>query len=1051
MTDVWALGSPFKPSEGQVGIWIQDRMGAADAYNVPFAYRLASSIDPEAVLSAVGQLVARHEVFRTVFREVDGEITGLVADEPPPADFRYERVALEWVGARLESSWRTPFDLTSERLIRGCLLDVDGDHYILSFTIHHIIFDDWSMGIFLDELAQSYLAHRIESARSIAARDDQRMAAHRRWASARPTSATYERQLDSAVGALADAPERLDLPRRRSASEGPSDWKGESVEGLLDQKTAAKIRSVAMETGCTEYVFYLAAWAALVGIYAQHDDITIGTPAADRLGPDAADLVGYFLSTLVVRHSVPPECTFTEVLEHAREAFYGSVENAEVPYEVVARAMSGQREDPAAPLFSVWFALDEATSDLILDGVTADRIAIPSVTAKFELSLFVSLGTEHHRLALEYSTAHYEPAVVNAMMRHYQHLLDVVANDPGIRMRDINVLGEDELATLRRRGRREGPRQDPRHLLSEFHATVQREADNVAIEHADVSVTYAQLRAMADGVAGRLRAAGVEPGDAVGVSVSRSPAMIAALLGVLTAGAGYVAIDPAYPPARLEYMIADSGIRVAVADESAAAQMAALGVSTVPASGPFAIGDMTSPGSNPSDLAYVTYTSGSTGRPKGIRMSHAAVWNVLDWQRRQYKSIGRGHRTLQFAAVSFDNSVLEIFGALCSGGVLVLIDEHERDAVHDIMRVVHERKVDRVLMTAPALLEAAESAVALNIVPDRLRVIVSGSEQLVVTDALRTFLSRLHPDARLFNEYGPSETHVATMYEAPADPAQWPTWAPIGTPVGDTEVRLLDAQGRLRPIGSVGEICLAGPGLADGYSRQPGMTAKAFVPDPHSDYPGGRMYRTGDLGRYLRGGDLEFLGRRDTQIKIRGFRIELEEIRAVLDEAEQVAQSFVMVTSRAGQNVISAFWVRSPSLATDEELWAYLHDHLPAYMVPTRLIEIDQFPLTAHGKVDQRALDAAHPDDGITGPPPRQANPDADPRSLAVAAVMAKVLGLESVGVDDDFFELGGHSLLANRLVWTLESEGIATVTLRGVFEGKTAARIAALASAVSS
>jgi len=1053
-TDAMTLGSVLRPSEGQVGIWIQDQMGAADAYNVSFAYRLSGPLDVAALLSAVHAAIGRHEAFRTVFREVDGDVAGLVLADPAPVDLPYERITADEAAARLESSWRAAFDLASDRLVRGCLLDVDGEPHVLSITVHHIVFDDWSMGVFLDELAKLYRARRDGSEPPRTGTDDAAMAAHREWSYGRRSSASRQARLDAAVSALADAPERLDLPRRRTESGAPRGWGGAVAEAIVDEDVACRVRAVAADAGCTEYMLYLVAWATLVSIYAQHDDVTVGTPVADRLGPDATALVGYFLNTLVVRHSVPAESTFTDVLDGARDRFYDAVENADVAYEDFARALAGQREDPSAPLFATWFALDDATLDLTLDGVAVERIPVPTVAAKFELALFVSLGAQSHRLALEYSSALYDSAVMEGMLRHYRRLLSVVTDDPDIRVRDIGVLGDDERDTLERWGRRGGREQTPRHIAAEFAMAALREGDRVALEHADIRVSYTELKAMADRVAARLRDADVAPGDVVGVSVSRSPAMIASVLGVLTAGAGYVALDPGHPTARLRYVVANSDVRVVLIDAASAEPIVALGVDTIPAadagreqgsSSPVR-GDGGTAAAGPKALAYVTYTSGSTGTPKGIRMSHGAVWNLLDWQQRHYASIGRGHRTLQFAALSFDVSAQEIFGTLCSGGVLVLADQHERDAVHDIMRVVRDRQVERVFMAAPALLEAVESAVALGVVPDRLRVLVSGSEQLVVTAALRAFLAGLRPDARLFNEYGPSETHVATMYEAPPDPARWAAWMPIGRPVGDTEVRLLDTHGRRPPPGSVGEICLAGPGLADGYSRLPGTTARAFVPDPYSTHPGARMYRTGDLGRFLPDGDLEFLGRRDTQIKIRGFRIELEEIRAVLDAAEQVAQSFVMVTMRAGQRVITAFWVRAPSAAPGDGPSPHLREYLPSYMVPARLVEIDEFPLTPHGKVDQRALVAAHPDEDTPVVLASRPEPSGDPRTLAVARAMAEVLGRETVGEHDDFFELGGHSLLANRLVWTLESEGIAAVTLRVVFDRRTAARIASSA-----
>lgn len=1050
-------------SARQLGISMQDRLGAADAYNVSFAYRFGPTVDVARLQAALERSIGRHEALRTVFGDDAGEVVGRVLDPSTSLDLVTARVTAAEADLVLETSWRTPFDLATERPVRACLLDVDGIHHVLSVTVHHIVFDDWSMGLLLDEIAAAY-ADPTTTTTAPPDDDDDLMAAHRdRIAGSRLTpgaAARRLRALGSAVDRLRDAPDRLDLPRSRlEAGEGRS-WSGAAQEAVLDPALADRIRRVAAEAGCTEYVVYLAAWAVLVALYAQHEDIAIGTPVADRAGPGTDQLVGYFLSTLVVRQRIRSDAGLVEIVEQTRDAFYDALDDAsQVAYEDVVRELAGGRDDPSAPLFAAWFAMDDGSADLQLPGVDVERIEVPSTTAKFELAMFVSLHPLGPRIGIEHAAPLYDGQVVAAMLGHYERVLGALADEPGLQLRHLDVLSPDEHATLRRWGRRGEPAPAARDLAGEFHRAAAATPGEIAVEHGPDAVSYADLEAMADLVASRLAAAGIGPGDVVGVSVARSPLMVAAVLGVLGVGAAYVALDAGYPLERLRYMIEDSDIDTVVTDAAAASRFDALPVTALDVSGE----DRPDPSARtsartpvratvpPGSPAYVTYTSGSTGRPKGIRMSHRAVWNLLAWQQSHYEVVRLGSRTLQFAALSFDVSAQEIFGALCFGGTLVLIDESERDAVHDIMRIVRDRRVERVFMAAPALLEAVDSAHALEVVPEHLRVLISGSEQLVVTAALRAWLGS-QPRARLYNEYGPSETHVATMYEAAPDPADWPTWLPIGRPVGETEIRVLDARGLRTPPGVVGEICIAGPGLADGYSRLARTTAAAFVPDPFGDVPGSRMYRTGDLARFLPSGDLEYLGRRDSQIKIRGFRVELEEIRAVLDDAEPVAQSFVTTALAQGTNTIVAYWSRrADATGGAAALGARLAERLPAYMIPSRLIEVDEFPLTAHGKIDQRALaETAGADDADShhgsGAKPLAAT--GDPLAAAIAGVIGRLVGRTDVGEHEDFFDIGGHSLLANRLVWTLQAEQLATVSLRGIFDGRTAARIAAAAEA---
>ena len=1041
--------TPIELTAGQQGIWVQNSLGAGAAYHIPFAYRLEGGLDPERLVGALEDVLGAHAALRTRFRLVEGE---LVAEASPlGTGVRVEQHSVEAADVQdaLTASWEAPFDLAGDLPVRVLLLDV-GDHHILSVTVHHVVFDDWSMGLLLDELAERYRA----GPDATPAPDDAILSAHLAgWrAEIEALGPVRERTLRRLTVDFSDTPEHLDLPHRHGAAGLGRDVRGASQRAIVCPTTAAAMRELAAEHVCTEYVVYLAAWATLISIHGQHEDVAIGTPFAQRSRPGADGLVGYFLDSLVVRQPIKGIATFGEIIDATRDAFFAGVEqSALVAYEDVAREITGR--DPSAPLFAAWFAWQRGDGDLRLDGVEVERLEVPTTTAKFDLSLFVTHDPVQPRLDLEYPVSYYDQGKAQMILRHYVRLLDLVTVHPNRCLANIDLLNEGEVRDLERWGHGpvSGSAPSFAYLDDAIVAEAEAHPDDTALLEGDVATSYAALTRRARQWTDAFRAEGVLPGEVVGIAKGRSAEMLAALLGVVGAGAAYVALDPLHPVERLRYMITDNDVRYAVAD-TADALPSVLGVRLLVSADIDSADVPTTVITRPpaaSALAYVTYTSGSTGRPKGIRMTHQAVMNLLEWQRNAYPEVGLGARTLQFASLGFDVSAQEIFGTLQTGGTLVLISQEQRDAVYDVMRIVRDARVQRLFLPAPVLLEAVESAVALNVTPHELRVVISGSEQLVVTEALRTFFMSAAPSARLFNEYGPSETHVATMHAAGPNPAAWPTWMPIGSPIGATELRLLDAAGRRTPPGSVGEIYLSGPGLAQGYAGMSAATARAFVPDSHSKLPGERAYRTGDLARYGCDGTLEYLGRRDAQVKVRGFRIELEEIRSVLDAASDVAQAFVSAAGGPGRTELVGYWRRRPgSDITEASLRAFLADRLPDYMMPSALHEVKQFPLSANGKVDDRKLAAAR--QAETDASSQEMPQECDPLIAAVAKTMARILERPHVGSTEDFFALGGNSLLANRLVWRLSADGIAQVSLRSVMQGRSPARIAAASEPVA-
>ncbi|SIO91385.1 Non-ribosomal peptide synthetase [Nocardiopsis sp. JB363] len=1059
--------TPLTP--GQQGIWLQERMGAGAAYNVAIAYRITGDLDPGALADAVSAVVLRHEVLGMTVLERGGEVVGAVPDTPPIPDTVRFAGPSEEVRSRIEEVANRPFDLTREAPFRALIAESQDipDEYFLCLVVHHMVFDDWSSRILLDEISEEY----------------------RRWTADGPTSppgptAAYavlrSRKIDPVARdrdlawweeALRDAPEFLELPRR--SREGASrDTHLPRPVGTahtrLDVDTARRVRELAAAHGCTDFVTHLAAWAALVGVYSGQDDVLVGTPVTQRSDPATQHLVGYLLDTVVVRAAVDPGLSFSALLTMVRETLFDCLEHDRVSHEEVARHLAAGRADPSSRLFSVWFASEEADGEeLHLPRAKTERTESLSRWAKFDLALFCSFSDAGTSVALEFDAAQYDEQTMERMARHYAGLLDAVSADPSRPLRDISLPDAQELRSLELWGR--APRPEPEefhHLFAAFADAATAHSGRTALEHGDHSCTYAELAAHTASVARALLDHGVRRGHAVGVAVDRSVGMIAAVLGILRVGAHYVALDPDHPHARLAHMVSDTGLSVVLTGAEGGGPWSEFGARPVPVPEPWET-DPTSSGTGPddgskdkpaegrgrsvADVAYVTYTSGSTGAPKGIRMSHRAAWNLIGWQRRHYPHLGEGSRTLQFASLGFDVSLQEIFGTLTVGGTLVLIDQAQRDAVHDLMRLVDRERIERLFAPAPVVIEAAESAHAQGVVPRSLRALISGSEQLVVTEALRETLRRV-PGAALHNEYGPSETHVATVYWAPDDPSEWSTWLPVGRPIGHTRVRLLDQVGRRVPVGSVGEVFISGPGLAEGYSKMPAVTAGTFVPDPFSEEPGARMYRTGDLARYLPDGNLEYLGRNDGQVKIRGFRVELEAVRSVLDEAPCVAGGFVRCDSRGGEAVIVGYWVPTdPDTVLDgdrrerarEALLLHMRGRLPSYMLPSVLIPLRRLPLTANGKVDQRELPVPDWDEGTADVRGDRAAPSSDPLVGAIRTAMAEVLGRSEVGEEEDFFSLGGHSLKANRLVWVLAASHGVEILLRPVFEERTPLRLA--------
>jgi amino acid adenylation domain-containing protein len=783
----------------------------------------------------------------------------------------------------------------------------------------------------------------------------------------------------------------------------------------------------------------LAAFQALLARYTGRKDIAVGSPIANRTRRETEGLVGFFANTVVMRARLSSETTFAQLLDQVGSKVISAVAHQELPFEKLVAELQPERTLARNPLFQVMFVLqNSAPLRLGLPGVAAERWDVDTGTAKFDLTLELWPGPrlEGH---IEYATDLFDARTIARMARHFETLLWAIVDDPERRVAELPLLTADErqqvlLACSSERV--DHPREQTIDAL--FAAQVGRSPERIAVRFGVETLTYRALDQQANRLAHYLLGNGVVPGDRVGLAYERSIDAVVALLAILKAGAAYVPLDPDQPLRRLEEMLGDADARILLTERRRSACARGLGVRRVePDRERLAIARQPAhaPGIDRSadGLAYVLYTSGSTGTPKGVAMSHRPLVNLIRWQ--VAHSLAGSGRTLQFASLGFDVSFQEIFSTWCAGGELVLIGEDTRRDPLALVQLLDEARIERVFLPFVALQQLAEVVRDGDRVPSSLREIITAGEQLRITPKLVTLLNRL-PGCALYNQYGPTETHVATCCALKGAPEHWPKLPPIGKPIANARVYVLDEELQPVPIGVPGELCIGGDGLARGYLGRDDETRARFVLDPHAVDPGARMYRTGDVGRLRPDGDLEFLGRRDQQIKIRGYRVELGEVEAALEDVVGVREAAVALREDGSGNrsMVAYLVCESASTLLPSNLVGTLRQKLPAYMIPTRFVRLASLPLTPSGKLDRNALPIPEPIGALGS----DAAAAATPLESRIAQIWAQVLGVDRVGVGDDFFALGGHSLLATQIVSRLRDALDVTLPLRAIFEEPT-------------
>jgi len=1006
-------------SHAQERLWfIHQIEPGSPAYNQTVALHLSGALNVPALERSLKEIVSRHDTLRSRIVTIDGEPRQVIA---PSIESALPVICLDQVSPTIRAGEaqrltneqsQKPFELAQCPLWRMSLLRLNDTEHTLLITLHHIVTDGWSSAILLRELATLYNAHAAGQPSPL--RDlPLQYGDFAAWQRQGQEPGALDKQLAFWTQQLQGAPPLLELPSDRPRPRSISD-RGSVERVIIGPDLWCRIRALCIHQGATPFMGLLAAFQTLLYRYTGQDDIVVGSAIANRRRTEFEHMIGFFANTLVFRTDLSGDPTFLELLERVRQVCLDAYAHQDLPFERLVEALQPDRDGNRSPLLQVMFVLQNVPRDTLqLAGLGVSVTRIDPGAASSDLSLSMTETSDALEGELRYRADLFDPTMIRRVAAHFLVLLESIANDPHQTISALPILPESEREQLLvgwNDTRQDLAQEACLHRLIERQVT--KTPDVTAVRFRNQRLTYAQLNSYANQIAHYLCELGVQPETPVGMLLDRSPEMVAAVLGILKAGGAVLPLDPGYPQERLAFMLQDAQVRVVITRADLVRAPIETPCRTIHldeeqaalARRPCTDCDAAVRSDN---LACLIYTSGSTGRPKAVMVEHRGLCNfalarVWPYQPRP------GSRCLHSCSVSFDISVGTITTVLCAGATLELAPDELLPPGAPLVQFIRDRRITH-LSAVPSLLAALPEAE----LPD-LEVVEVGGEPC--PPALP---QRWAPGRVFVNAYGPTETTVAsTVWLGSAhDPRP-----PIGRPIANTQIYILDSHMQPVPIGVPGEIYIGGVGVARGYLNLPDTTAERFLPDPFMPESSSRIFRTGDLGRYRSDGNIEFLGRLDRQVKVRGYRIELGEIEAWLEEHPQVTKAVVVLTeAESGDHRLVAYVVCTAAPPPPSHyLRLFLRERLPRYMVPSSFVLLDELPLTRNGKLDLQAL-----------PQPGRGNLGLDESAIlphtsaecTIARIWQDVLGIDRVGVHDNFFDLGGHSLLAMQVVARLENE----------------------------
>jgi amino acid adenylation domain-containing protein len=1032
-------------SFAQQRLWFLDQFEGNNSatYNIPDALRLSGQLDVSALQQSLHWLMERHAGLRSYFPTISGQaqlqIRAIDAAEvlqihdlrSLPVDVR------EHEAQRLTNSHAIkPFDLGQGPLFKADLLRLDETDAVLLLNMHHIISDGWSMDVFMRDWQHAYAAFaggNMPGLPELAVQYSDYAAWQRQWFQGE----VLQRQVDYWTGQLKGLPELLELPTDKPRPPQQS-YRGAHFTRSLPATLSQAVGQLSVQQGATLFMTLLAAFEILLSRYSRQQDICVGSPIANRTHAHTEDLIGFFANTLVLRSRLDPQQSFAGLLQATRQTCLEAYAHQDIPFEMLVEKLQPTRSLSHSPLFQVMFVLQNTEMNgLALPGLDIAALGMEYPVAKFDLTLHVAEQDGHLHCYWEYATDLFAGDTIQRMAGHFEALLNAIVDNPQQAIGRLPLLTAQETLQLQSWNDTATDYPKDRTIVDLFEQQVETTPDNLAVIFAGQSLNYRQLNEKANRLAHYLLGLKSEAGTAlladnplIAIIVERSLEMIVGLLAILKAGGAYVPIDPNYPAIRIRHMLEDSQAPLLLTQSRLQAQLSQDGVGH--GCVPLCLDELDVSGqpaenlagrSGPEDLAYVIYTSGSTGMPKGVCIANSAVVRLV--KDTNYIQINADDCIAQASNVSFDAATFEIWGSLLNGARLAGIAKELLLSPHQLTEHLQSHRINTLFVTTALFNQIAQTR------PDcfkTLKCLLIGGEQ-ADPHWVNTILSK-HPPERLLNAYGPTETTTFASWYL-ANSGQQPdniNTIPIGRPLANTEIFILNPQHQPQPPNIPGELCIAGVGLARGYLNRPELTAEKFI-EVELFGKLTRIYKTGDLARWLPDGNIEFLGRIDQQIKLRGFRIELGEIEAMLCQYPEVKEAVANLYEADGDKRIVAYLTTDNGSFSTEDLRGWLKARLPDYMVPSHFLCLDSLPLTPNGKIDRKALPApeAQQTEGFS--------PPATPAEELLAALWAGVLKREAIGRQDNFFELGGHSLLATQLVARIRESFQVELPIRALFE----------------
>ncbi|MBK5304160.1 MULTISPECIES: non-ribosomal peptide synthetase [Gammaproteobacteria] len=1028
---------PLPLSFSQQRMWVLNQFdGLGSTYSIPAAVLMKGPVRSEVFSAVFDTLVERHETLRSVFPCVDdtpvqvikqvvkGSLKHIDLSSVPVVARERERQRL------LSSEAAAPFDLERGPLIRASLVRLDVDEHLLLVTMHHIVSDGWSMGVLINEVASLYQAY-VQGKPSPLPELPVQYVDFAHWQRQWLAGGVLADQLAYWTQRLAGAPVLLTLPTDRPRPAMQS-YRGDSLTFSVPAAVSGGLAALGKKAHGTLFMVLTAAFNLLLSRYSGQSDICLGTAVANRTRIETEALIGFFTNTLVLRTQVDEAVTFESLLDEVRQTTLDAYAHQDVPFEQLVETLKPVRHTSHSPLFQVMLVLQNAPlGSLQLPGLILEPMEMQSTTAKFDLLLVMEERAGELHASLEYNTDLFDRSTVQRMAQHFTRLLESVVEAPNCPLHELTMIDEAELARVTldwNDTQVDYPAMATLQQMVEMQVARTPQAPALVFE--GQVLTYAQLNGRANRLAGYLRERGVGPDVRVGVCLERSLEMVITLLGIVKAGGAYLPLDPGFPTQRLAYMLEDAAPALVLTQAASAACLPehyphTWIIEESELAGYSLDNPVTDTGAQ--HLAYVIYTSGSTGRPKGVAVEHAGIVNRLQWMQEAYR-LEATDRVLQKTPFSFDVSVWEFFWPLAYGATLVVAKPGGHQDVDYLARLIAHEAIT-TLHFVPPMLEVFLTTADMADCRSLKQVMCSG--QALPLELQQRFFEGL-PDAALHNLYGPTEASVDVTFWA-CDPEYTQGCVPIGRPIANTRIYLLDQQMNPVPAGVAGELYIGGIGLARGYLGRADLTAAAFVPDPFGP-AGARLYKTGDLARYRSAGEIEYLGRLDHQVKIHGLRIELGEIESRLARYPGIREAVVLAQEdRPGEGRLVAYYtlVSGDEAIALGDLREHLGSALPSYMVPHSYLLLAALPLSANGKLDRRALpmvasgEEAH----------RAYEAPVGEVEEQLAALWEEMLHVAPVGRHDNFFDLGGHSLLATQLVSRIRRSLAVELPLRNLFE----------------